>query len=361
MFSRMDTLQQEQDIARLINSSRKVFEDCSLPGGAIIAAPSHKSYYPSQAKDYAYVWPRDAFFICRAARLVGLDLYEGFFSWCEKAEGFKETGLFYEKYHPDGRKAREHFQPDQTASVLLALQDYCDAPGKVRKYQGLIRACAQGLLRVWDKDHFSLVSQDLWEERLCFPDMPEGFTYSVAMCAAGLRAASSLLGDDRYEDVAGQMREAVLAGNPDHFSRTYGPLRDERVDASLLGLVWPAALVPADDVRMRATVALIRERLRSAGVHRYEHDEYDGWMFGAHNRKKGAGWWPLLEAWLGLYYVAVGERGLAQESLRTVLSSMDEHGFLPEQVFADGLRQGVSPLCWSHAMALLLAHRLGLL
>lgn len=350
-------------MSRFVEVSRKVFSDCFLDNGALVAAPSHKEYYPLGAKDYFFVWPRDAFFVCRAARLVGLDLYEGFFDWCRQAEGFDKSGLFFEKYFVDGRKAREHFQPDQTASVLLALKDYCgDDKELINKYESFIKKCADGLCKFWQGDRFSLVSQDLWEERLCFPDMPEGFSYSVAMCAAGLDAACSLTGDETYRVVADQMRQVVLLGNPDFFSRSYGSLRDERVDASLVGLWWPAGLVSADDARLRKTVAAIEDRLFfEGGVHRYEGDEYDGWMFGDHNRKKGAGWWPLLSCWLGLWYVKAGEKDKAGRILDEVLACAGDDLLVPEQVFGNELQVAIKPLCWSHAMVLLLSDSLGLL
>jgi len=82
------------------------------------------------------------------------------------------------------------------------------------------------------------------------------------------------------------------------FIRSYGKLSDKRIDASMLGLVYPADLFKASDKRMTATVKEIENRLViKGGVHRYEDDEYDGWMRESIHRRKGAGAWPILNLW----------------------------------------------------------------
>ena len=42
-------------IAELLETSREVIKDCSLPNGAIIAANSTKTYFPKEAKYYKFV------------------------------------------------------------------------------------------------------------------------------------------------------------------------------------------------------------------------------------------------------------------------------------------------------------------
>ena len=110
-----------QMIRKLLTITKTIIKDCSLDNGGIVAANSVKEYYPPNAKNYFYVWPRDAAFACIAADELGINnVPENFFAWClNRAEGFAESGLFYEKYYPNGLKALSNFQPDQTGRSYL--------------------------------------------------------------------------------------------------------------------------------------------------------------------------------------------------------------------------------------------------
>ena len=87
-------------IKQLLDSSKDVILDCTLENGGIVAANSSKEYYSKDAKNYFYVWPRDGAYNCMAADVVGINyIQEKFFTWLsDRAEGWEETGLFYEKY-----------------------------------------------------------------------------------------------------------------------------------------------------------------------------------------------------------------------------------------------------------------------
>ena len=351
----------KKKINKLIESSRKVIQDCCLENGAIVAANSTKPYYPKEAKFYKFVWPRDASYTCMAANILGIKVQENFFKWCMKAEGWSRTGLFYEKYYINGKKAMNHFQPDQTGSVLMALWDYYKGNREsFRKFENLITRSADGLCKVWDKDHFKLVSQDLWEERLCFPDLKGDFTYSLAACSRGLLCANELIPNKKWTRTANEMKNVLFAKSRDYFFRSFGRLNDERVDASLLGLVWPFALVDAKDKRMTKTVKMIEKRIvRDYGVYRYEDDEYGGWMYEKNiPRKKGAGYWPLLNFWMAIYYLERGSREKALRYYNKVMDDIKDSKFIPEQVFDNSIQVSVSPLCWSHAMFVIAAKKL---
>ncbi len=368
----------ELQISELLQSSKKVIADCSLPNGAIVAANSSKSYFPKEAKNYRYVWPRDALYICMAANILGLKIEEKFFNWCIKAEGWKQTGLFYEKYFVNGRKARHHFQPDQTGSVLITLFNYYRHAQKKcsgDKFAELIKKSADGLCKIWDKDHFKLVTQDLWEERLCFPDLKDNSTYSLAICSRGLFCANALIPNQNWLKTAQEMKIALLNNfkNQKYFYRSFGKMNDLRVDASLLGLVWPTGMVDANGKIMKKTVQLIEEKIvKKDGVYRYEHDEYDGWMYKNNTpnemqRKKGAGYWPLLNFWMTIYYLEKSggsnpnDRKKALRYYHKVLGDLKIRNttFIPEQIFNNKIQVSVSPLCWSHAMFVIATKRLG--
>ncbi len=346
-------------IERVAEESKNVILDCCFPNGAIVAANSSKSYYPKQAKNYRFVWPRDAMYACIAADILGLDIQEKFFKWCMKAESWERTGLFYEKYYVNGKKARFNLQPDQTGSVLIALHYFFKkCPGR---FERLIRKSADGLCRIWDKNHFNVITQDLWEERLCFPDLREGFSYSAAVCARGLECANEIMPNRRWKEVSRQMRDAVLKSKGDFFYRSFGKINDFRTDASLLGLVWPSGLVKADNIRMKNTVKLIEKGIaKGYEVHRYENDDYDGWMYRGMHRKKGAGYWPLLNFWMSVYYAEEGNKRKAMRYYNRVISDLDGKTHIPEQIFKNKAQVSVSPLCWSHSMFVIASRKLGI-
>ncbi len=357
-------------VGRLLRVSRDVIVDCAQKNGAIIAANPKHPAYPKEAKNYRYVWPRDAAFAC-----VALDLpdegcgksgagsvQENFFKWCGRAEGFKSSGLFFEKYYVNGRRALFNFQPDQTGSVLFAVCHHVRARGlAVDRFRGLVEKAADGLCRVWDKDHFRRVTNDLWEERFCFPDYRENFTYSLAACIAGLKCAHEMVPCDRWMRTASEM-ESVLKGHFQGKSRLYrsfGDINDERIDASLLGVVYPFEVYGPGERIVGNTVKKIVDCLCvDGGIMRYEGDEYDGWMYGGGvHRKKGAGVWPLLGFWLSVYYSRVGDVRAAEECINSVLGRVDG-SYFPEQLFKNKFQQSVRPLSWSHSMFVIAVHEL---
>ena len=339
-------------IDNLISSSIDVIRRCSLKNGAILASYSKDR----DTNNYRFVWPRDASYTLIAANILGIDIHENFFDWCQKAEGWEKTGLFYEKYHPSGKKARFNFQPDQTGTLLVALWDYYRDKKKIN-HEKLITKSAQAICRVWDKDHFWLVTEDLWEERKCFPDYRENFTYSLAACVKGLKCAYELINNNRWKETAEEM-EKLIAGNR-HFYRSFGGVEDRRIDASLLGLVWPFRIVDADDRRMVNAVELMESKIvKDHRVYRYEHDEYDGWMYkGRLQRNRGAGYWPLLNFWMAMYYAERGDKNKALKYYNKVIEDVKNH--IPEQVFENKIQKSVTPLCWSHAMFLIASNKLG--
>ena len=348
---------------KLLNVSKEVIQDCCLPNGAIVAANSTKSYFPKEAKHYKFVWPRDAMYACIAADILELKIHEKFFNWCMNAEGWKRTGLFYEKYYINGKKALHHFQPDQTGSVLIAVYEhYKDEKAESKKFEELITNSANGLCKIWEKDHFKLITQDLWEERLCFPDLQDNFTYSLAICAKGLDCANRLIPNKKWENASKEMERVLLKNFKDNFYRSFGKIDDKRIDASLLGLVWPAGLVSAKDERIKKTVKIIENKIvRDFGVYRYENDEYDGWMYKKNiHRKKGAGYWPLLNLWMAIYYGESGNKNKALKFYNKVLDDM-KGKYIPEQVFNNKIQSSVSPLCWSHSMFVIASKKLELI
>jgi glucoamylase len=343
-------------IKKLIEITKNIIQDCSLENGGIVAANSTKNSFPIYAKNYFYVWPRDASFACIASDMLGIKgVQENFFTWCtERAVGFKENGVFYEKYHPNGLKALSNFQPDQTGAVLFALwHHYKDSPNQASIFHDLIKTAATGICNVWDKDHFKRVTNDLWEERFCFPDLYETFSYSLAACIRGLECADKLIPNKnpnkKWLSTATQMRNRLDKHCTAYFARSFGKIPDIRIDASIIGLVYPFDIYNADDPRIVSSIKEIEKKLIiNGGIHRYEHDEYDGWMYETMHRKKGAGAWPLLNLWMATYYSIKGDKAKAEKYYFWVLERIKNH--IPEQIFENEIQVSISPLLWSHCM-----------
>jgi len=343
-------------IRKLKKRSIEVIKDCCLENGAIVAANPTKKYYPPEAKHYFYVWPRDASFLCISADIFGIKkIQENFFSWClERAEGFKRTGLFFEKYYVNGLKAERRFQPDQGGSLLFSIHHHFKKNlSKALEFKDLITRIANGLCDNWDRDHFKLITNDLWEEKHTFPDLRDNFTYDLAACSKGLELANDVISNKRWVEVSNQMKGILNRHfNGKFFVRSNGILNDERIDASMLGLVYPFGVVAANDSRMISTVKEIEDKLViNGGVHRYEDDEYDGWMYEGFHRNKGSGAWPLLNFWLSIYYSILGDKEKAKEYFFWVVDRVED--YIPEQIFENKIQVSVSPLAWSHVMFLI--------
>ena len=346
----------------LVKTTGNVFKDSIFPGGAIVAANSFQSYFPKQAKNYKFVWPRDGSFICYASEIIDMNISDNFFNWCMKAEGWEQKGLYYEKYFISGKQAESNFQPDQTGTLLWA---FCNIVNhdetRLRKFERLIVKSANGLCNIWNKDHFTMISQDLWEERLCFPDMKENFTYSLAACYTGLVCAYSILKKERWLETAEQIKEILNSSINNVPGRSFGLHTDNRIDASLLGLIWPFDIALPEKVQLNLIKEIEKKLVRDYGVYRYEHDEYDGWMYNKNiHRRKGAGYWPLLNFWMSIACLQNGKRNEAEKYFFKVLDDI-KNQFIPEQVFNNNYQVAVSPLCWSHAMFIIAAQKLGLI
>jgi len=354
-------------IQQILKLTKTIIDDCSLENGGIVAANSTKKYFPVTAKNYFYVWPRDASYACIAADILGLrNIQENFFDWClNNAEGYKTDGLFYEKYYPNGLKALPRFQPDQTAAVLFAIWHYFKRNHSIKresKYDDLIVNTANGICSVWARDHFIKNTYDLWEERTCFTDLHENFTYSLGSCIKGLQCANELIPDSKWLQVAQEMKSLLDEHFLDFFVRSYGDLPDKRIDASVLGLVYPFGIYDPNDDRIIASIMEVEEKLSIyGGIHRYEHDEYDGWMLDGEHRKKGAGAWPLLNFWLSIYFRRAGKIDKANYYYQWVLDRIKEDNYIPEQFFDNDIQVSVSPLLWSHAMFIIASEELNYL
>jgi GH15 family glucan-1,4-alpha-glucosidase len=344
------------------------------------------------------VWVRDAAYICIAADLLGLkDIPAKFFDWClNRAEGFRDSGLFLNAYHVNGTiagtlispleakvpprarvryiHAAHHgtqFQPDQNGSLLIAIDHHIKQFGirNTSRFAEVSEKAAFGISASWKNGKFILPCFDLWEERCIVPTQKRYHTYSLAMCIAGLRAAISLLGkkgpwlqtesqmsavfSDMYDSGTSSLPRTYsvgqIANRPEIKRDDYWP------DASLLGLAYPSAIVDPLDKKMKKTVDRIIQRnaIDAGGLLRYPGDVYcggvrDGWV-----THTGAGAWPLLSFWMAVCYCLADDRKNAQKHFEWPLRRA--HKYLPEQIFKDKKQTSICPLVWSHAMFVIAA------
>jgi GH15 family glucan-1,4-alpha-glucosidase len=337
------------------------------PSGAYLASPN----FPS----YRYSWFRDGSFIAYAMDLAGRqDSAARFHNWVaqvvKQRSGLIETAIrkagrgepltgadvLHTRYQLDGSDEGEqewpNFQLDGFGTWLWALGEYLNhnpapLPEHWRRAADLT---AEYLAALW-----SLPCYDCWEE---FPDKVH--THTLAAIYAGLRSHAQLTGCDHastLQSIQGYILDhCVYAG---HFIKFPG---STQVDASLLGLSVPYAVVLPQHPLMQKTAQKIEETLQTGGgVHRYPGDTY-----------YGGGEWVLLTAWLGWYYTRLGDSASlakARSALDWVKAQAGTHGLdgnLPEQTpvnlndpsqYSPWVAKWgpiANPLLWSHAKYMIL-------
>lgn len=361
------TVRLRERVAQLVDASHRVFDDCMLPNGCLVAAPSHMPYFPRQAKSYLYCWPgRDLGFSLVGMEALGRSFREPALRWIlERAEGFRGTGLLYEEYHPNGPRRGPEWQPDQAGTLLWAL---CRVPRPDDPLEReVVQLAANGLMAHWTGTGFDRRYRDLWERRYASPAHASNLTYTVAACARGLLDAGMVYDEPNWTQTGDEMA-AMVRGSADRelgrYLRRFGmPAKDENPDASLIGLVWPFDVVSADATLTATIEAVTTSLLDEAGLHRYVFDGYDGEVdeIGAELRQ-GGGAWPLLTFWLAIVLHRRGEHAEASRIFEIGLDSANADGHLPEQRWQAGdHRVGVAPLLWSHMMFAIAAVELNLL
>jgi isomaltose glucohydrolase len=284
-------------IDELRRRSVEVIHSGQAASGAYVASPT----FPQ----YAYCWLRDGSFIADAMSRVGeVASVEGFFDWVARVVG--SGNGFDARYTLVGDRdpaTWPHRQNDGWGLWLWALREHCARHGGGSRWTEAAERTVAELERVRLEP-----CVDWWEER-------EGVHAATLACiAAGL-------GD-----------ELDLAP------------AEERLDGSLL--VLPFLGFGAVDVSPLISLG--------GGVHRHLDDVY-----------YGGGEWLLLTALLGL---AEPER--AGDCLDWIAAHAGAEGALPEQsqdhlLHPEQLQPWIerwgppaSPLLWSHAMFLTLAHEL---
>jgi GH15 family glucan-1,4-alpha-glucosidase len=354
-----------------------ILENQSASGG-YVASPNFPTYH--------YCWFRDGSFTAHAMDLAGQhESARRFHQWvagrvnergelvraglakARSGKTLSKSEILHTRYRLDGTDDDSgdwpNFQLDGFGTWLWALREHHrhnpDAPLS-RELLDAADLVADYLTELWRYPCY-----DCWEE---FPEFVHPHT--LAAIYAGLKAHTELTGSE-HGPAADAIRSQLVAGAETLGYFTKFP-DSPAVDASLLGLAVPYAVIGLDDPLMLKTIEQIEATiLRDGGLHRYAGDSY-----------YGGGAWILLTAWLGWYYVELSARrpdlGTSLEpKIRAcrawIESRADGELNLPEQV-AENLndpsyypawvgRWGdiASPLLWSHAKYVILRHKLAAL
>jgi len=355
--------------------------------GAHIAAPEFDPYY-TMCGGYGYCWGRDGTFAAAAMDEAGYhNQAEKFYHFAVRVQC--PDGSWRQRYSTDGLAAPTWGkQIDQTGTILWGYRHHFSLSPNERFLARVWPSVVSGanyLVNSLQENGLPAAGMDLWEDEF------NQSTYSAAATYGGLRAAADLarvkdegemnglwaasaerlrgailslqwskeqnrfirginrrVGGSDYERAI-EKGEAAYTGTDDTgIYRNYWVPKDLRLDAALLGLAFPFAVVPLDDTRMAATATAIEEELWNTtvgGVHRYSGDVY-----------RGGNPWLITTFWLAIYYSLVGQREKAREFHSWCLDQASPLLLLPEQ--ADRVKGGpgwVLPLSWSHAMYILSA------
>ena len=338
--------------------------------GAYPASPTFSAYR-------GYSWFRDGAFIADGvSSWGGVESASRFHDWCagilvsrsEQIGGIvaaaasgtpvPDASMLPTRFTFAGDEGADEwwdFQLDGYGTWLWAVAEHANRHVlPLQRWQPAIDLAVDYLVSSWRRPCF-----DWWEERA-----EEVHVSTLGCIAAGLAAVAPALTGDRalaargaLQEIRALIRREGLADG--HLSKWIG---STEVDASLLSVIRPLGVFEADSSIGAATIAAIDGQLNEGGgVHRYLLDTF-----------YGGGQWPLLSCFLGLCFLAAGDRERALAQLQWAASTATPTHELPEQVdehlLDSGMRQEwldrwgpvATPLLWSHGMFLRLASDLGL-
>lgn len=355
--------------------------------GGNIAAPEFDPFYTG-CGGYGYCWPRDGMYTAMALDQAGCHQEaREFYRFAARVQN--PDGSWQQRYFTNGFWAPTWGQQiDQVGAVLWGYYHHFNMTKDTDFLQDIWPSTLLGATYILN--HLSPTNglpepgMDLWEDNFIQS------TYAAAAIYGGLHGAAALaermgvpekaaewnqatenirtsiltylwdparqcfmrginrkVGWNDYHFTLSQGGHAWTGNDPSGLYTTYWVEKDTRIDAAILGLVFPFRVLEPDDPLMDSTIKNIEQTLgntRVGGIHRYEGDGY-----------AGGNPWVLTTLWLGIVRALRGEREAARALYRWALDNASSTGLLPEQV--DKERGGpawVLPLGWSHAMFILL-------
>lgn len=340
---------------------------CQRDNGALVASPDFGQYQ--------YCWLRDSSFAAYALDRCGehaasaryhrwaAAAIAGIGAQMDDAIERRATGRPVDRaqlppcrFSLDGSVAADdwpNFQVDGYGTWLWSLREHLRRSGRGALPAELAGSAGRVARFV---SAFALdACYDVWEEN------GDGVHTSTLACLyGGLMAAADLLGDEqltrRAREVQSHVRMTGAAAG-----RLCKSSVSTEVDASMIWLATPFALVDHQDPLFGAAIAEIAGELSFAGgIRRYPSDTYFG-----------GGAWPVLTGWLGWHRAVCGDAAAARQSLAWIAGHIDDAGRLGEQfggerrqpeMYAQWVARWGHPardLLWSHAMYAVLSTELG--
>lgn len=336
---------------------------------ALILRLQHASgAYPAcpNFSQYPHSWLRDGAFISHAMDLMGHhESATAFHRWvtrtltphlphiadliARKPEKPDPAEMLPARFSVDGEWLQDdwpNFQLDGYGQWLWSLERHLVMTNRsdLGEYGDVARAVGRYL-----EMFYRVPCSDCWEERV-----NEVHTATLASIYGGLTALANF--DSVFSSSATAVRTHILE-NCVRDGRFVKSNKHHGVDASLVWVSTPFAVVPPSDPRMQETIAEIQRILeRDGGIIRFAEDEY-----------YGAGAWPLLTDFLAWHFALGGQREKSQQYHDWSTQQRRDNGDLPEQVPVSSTdsphfelwtkRWGASasPLLWAHAMHLVAA------
>lgn len=342
----------------------------------------------TQCGRYGYCWPRDAVFITRAFDKVkmGKETEKFYKVFCRNTQS--KNGMWEQRFYTDGRLAPcWGYQIDETAGVVYGAYEHYKVTGDKKFLKDVLKMCENAvkflfvymdnILGLHDdsdivkkeiektyhtEDRNKLpVSYDLWE-------MHEGVhLYSLASIYSAFEALIEMFNvfKPEYEEknrlklesinkiekkIEFYKKEIKKYVDTNMYDEKTNVLKrntiDDVVDISVLGAATPFKMYDVKEKRIKNTIEKINMTLRTytGGYLRFEGDHYRG----------GKSPWSISTLWMAMYYNEIGKKAKAEECIRFIVESTNEHGFIGEQIDNSTMQPNwVIGLAWAHAMFVL--------
>ena len=321
---------------------------------------------------YSYCWPRDAVSITEAFDLLGMEKStEKFYkNFCKNTQS--KDGMWEQRFYTDGTLAPcWGYQVDETASVVYGVYNHYLITKDEKFVKDNLKMCEKAVHfleryveDLMDGENKFQYSYDIWEES------ESVHTYSLAAIFSAFEAILKMYeivkpmyeenrlkleqiakANRRLDKKLRQIKEYIIKNMYDEKKKMFvRSLKDDKMDISLLGLVYPFKVFKATEKNIVNTVERMNLTLRTytGGYLRYEGDNYIG-----------GNPWVISTLWLANYYLDKGDKAEARKCLDFVVKTATPHGYLAEQIDNKTLKPAwVIGLGWSHAMFVITLNRL---
>ncbi len=333
------------DVVALVGTTTRVYADCLLPNGALVAAPAHLPFYPATARDTMHCRPGlDASFAILGMATLGRDVRTPLLRWLvDRAAGFGDDGLLYRRYHLYGPSSDS--TPDLLGTALLLYAVCHDQLGTMSPLaERASRSLASALAVGWD------AAQGTFRHY----STPGGVVRAAELSAvaSALSTAGAVLGIQEWTRVADRVRPVADEAIEQTFQRpSFGDDADSSDESlfALLSLGWPFGHKGNGLKATRAAERMMMERA-GAELHNGEREHRIN-----HTRAVR----PAETFWLARALAQASQQRDALRYFNLGLATADASGHLPERADQAGLSPSPRPYLMSHLLFLAAAEATG--